>query len=36
MLLGDGGVRFVNSNIDREIFHALGTRDNKDSIKDFQ
>jgi len=36
MLLGDGGVRFVNTNIDREIFHALGTRDNKDSIKDFQ
>jgi prepilin-type N-terminal cleavage/methylation domain-containing protein len=36
MLLGDGGVRFVNSNIDREIFHALGPRDNKDSIKDFQ
>lgn len=36
MLLGDGGVRFVNSNIDRGIFHALGTRDNKDSIRDFQ
>jgi len=36
LLLGDGGVRFVNTNIDIEIFHALGTRDNKDSIKDFQ
>jgi prepilin-type N-terminal cleavage/methylation domain-containing protein len=36
LLLGDGGVRFVNTSIDIEIFHALGTRDNKDSIKDFQ
>lgn len=36
LLLGDGSVHFVNTNIDVEIFHALGTRDNKDSIKDFQ
>ena len=34
-MLGDGSVQMVSKGIDREVFHALCTRDRKDSVGDF-